>query len=74
MAHKENADALAKALQRRNFLVSVSPPGTERFYRVLVGPYDDVDSTLKAKEELKEERFESFERRGIRWLNKFFFS
>jgi septal ring-binding cell division protein DamX len=59
MTHKENADALAEALQRRNFPAFVSPPGTDRFYLVVVGPYRDADATLKAKEELKEEGFES---------------
>jgi cell division protein FtsN len=59
MTHKENADALAGALQRKNFPVLVSPPGTDRLYRVVVGPYSDADSMLRAKEELKEEGFES---------------
>jgi cell division septation protein DedD len=58
MAHKENADALVQALQRRNFPVFVSQ-GADRFYRVVVGPYTDVDSTLRAKEELKEQGFAS---------------
>jgi hypothetical protein len=59
MTHKENADALAEALQRRNFPAFVSRPATDRFYRVDVGPYSDADSMLRAKEELKEEGFES---------------
>jgi len=59
MTHKENADVLAKALQRRNFPAFVSHPATDRFYRVDVGPYSDADSALRAKEELKEEGFES---------------
>lgn len=59
MTHKENADALAEALQRKNFSAFVFPPGTSRFYRVLVGPYSDADSALRAKEELKREGFES---------------
>jgi cell division septation protein DedD len=59
MTHKENADALAGILQRRYFPAFVSHPSTDRFYRVVVGPYQDVDSTLKAKEELEEDGFES---------------
>jgi len=59
MTHKENADALAEAIQRKNFPAFVSPPGTDRLYRVIVGPYSDADSMLRTKEELKEEGFES---------------
>jgi septal ring-binding cell division protein DamX len=59
MTHKENADALAEALQRKNFPAFVSPHSTDRFYRVVVGPYSDVDSALRAKADLKEEGFES---------------
>jgi len=59
MTYKENADALAEVLQRRNFPAGVSPPGTDRFYRVVVGPYGDADSMLRAKEELKAEGLES---------------
>jgi hypothetical protein len=59
MTHKENADALAEALLRKNFPAFVSSPGTDRLYRVIVGPYSDADSILRTKEELKEEGFES---------------
>jgi hypothetical protein len=59
MTHKENADALAEAIQRKNFPAFVSPPGTDHLYRVIVGPYSDVDSMLRTKEELKEQGFES---------------
>jgi len=66
LTHKENADALAEDLHRRDFPTFVSPPGTDRFYRVFVGPFRDPASTLRAKEELKEKGFESIERRGNR--------
>jgi cell division protein FtsN len=59
MTHKENADALAEILRRRYFPAFVSPPGTDRFYRVVVGPYRDADAALTAKRELKGEGFES---------------
>jgi septal ring-binding cell division protein DamX len=60
MRSRENADALADALERRNFPVFVSlPRGTGRFYRVVVGPYSDADSTLRAEEELRRAGFES---------------
>lgn len=60
MRFRENADALAEALQRRDFPAFVSlPQGTSRFYRVVVGPYSDADSTLRAEGELKQAGFES---------------
>jgi hypothetical protein len=59
MTHKENADALAEILRRRYFPAFVSPPGTDRFYRVVVGPYRDADAAVTAKRELKGEGFES---------------
>jgi cell division septation protein DedD len=46
MTHKENAEALAEALQRRNFPAFVSRREADGFYRVVVGPCTDVDSTL----------------------------
>jgi cell division septation protein DedD len=57
MTLKDNADALAESLRKKYFPAFVSHHGN-RFYRVVVGPYSDADSTLKAKEELKEEGFE----------------
>ena len=60
MAHEENADALAESLRQRNFPVNVSRSGTSRLYRVVVGPYNDVDSTLRVKEQLKKQWFEAF--------------
>ena len=60
MTHEENADALAESLRQRNFPVIVSRRGTSRFYRLLVGPYIDVDSTLRVKEQLKEQGFDAF--------------
>jgi len=63
MTHKENADALEESLRERNFPVFVSHRGTDRFYRVLVGPYSDVDSTLRAEEEIRKEGLESIRTR-----------
>jgi cell division septation protein DedD len=62
MAVRENADALAETLQRRNFPAFVSLPGAGRFYRVVVGPYGDADSMLRAEEQLKAEGFDSIRR------------
>jgi septal ring-binding cell division protein DamX len=63
MTHKDYADALAESLRKRHFPAFVSPRGTDPFYRVVVGPYSDVDSTLKAKGELKDGGFESIRTR-----------
>ena len=59
MTHEENADALAESLRQRNFTVIVSRSGTSRFYRLVVGPYSDVDSTLRVKEQLKKQGFDA---------------
>jgi cell division protein FtsN len=60
MTHQENAEALAVSLHEKNYPAFVSRPGTDRFYRVLVGPFSDVDSTLRVKEQLKEQGFDAF--------------
>jgi hypothetical protein len=60
MTHEENADALAESLLKRNFPVIVSHRGTDRFYRVVVGPYRDVNSTLRVKEQLKKDGLNAF--------------
>ena len=60
MTHEENAAALAASLRQRNFPVIVSQSGTSRFYRVVVGPYGDVDSTLRVQEQLKKQGFDAF--------------
>jgi len=60
MTHEENAAALAESLQQKNFAAFVSRHENDRFYRVLVGPFSDVDSTLKIKEQLKNQGFEAF--------------
>jgi hypothetical protein len=60
MTHEENADALAESLLKRNFPVIVSHRGTDRFYRVVVGPYSDINSTLRVKEQLEKEGLDAF--------------
>ena len=60
MTHEKNAIALAESLQQKNFPALVSRRENDRFYRVFVGPFSDVDSTLRVKEQLKEEGFEAF--------------
>jgi septal ring-binding cell division protein DamX len=59
MIHKDNADALAESLRRRNFPAFVSWHETDRFYRVVVGPFDNPDSTSKVRAELSKQGFEA---------------
>jgi septal ring-binding cell division protein DamX len=55
MTYKSNADALAESLRKRNFPAFVSHRETDRFYRVVVGPYHGVDATSKVEEELNKQ-------------------
>ena len=59
MTHEENAEALAESLHQRDFPAFVSRRGTDRFYRVVVGPFSDVDSTLRVKERLRKQGFDA---------------
>jgi len=59
MKHEDNADALAKTLQKKNFPAFVFQRGTDPFYRVAVGVYSDPDSAAQAKQELKAQGFQS---------------
>ena len=59
MRHGENASALAESLRERNFPAFVWRLGTDRLYRVVVGPYSDVESTMNVKEDLKNQGFDS---------------
>jgi cell division protein FtsN len=60
MSHQENAEALIESLRRRNFPAFLFPRGSDRFYRVFVGPFGDIDSTLKVKEQLRKQGFDAF--------------
>ena len=64
MIHKDNADALAESLRKRNFPAFVSWHETDCFYRVVVGPFDDPDSTSKVKTELNKQGFDAIR---MRW-------
>jgi hypothetical protein len=60
MRHEANADALAQDLQRKNFPAFVFRRGNDRFYRVAVGPYSEVDSPARVKDDLKKDGLKSF--------------
>jgi len=65
MTHEDNADALAKDLQQRNFPAFVFWRGTDPFYRVAVGPYSDGDSAVRVKNELEKQGLKAFLRRWV---------
>lgn len=57
MKHEDNADALAKTLQAKNFPAFVFKRGANPFYRVVVGAYGDPDSADRVRNELKAQGF-----------------
>jgi septal ring-binding cell division protein DamX len=57
MTHKDNADRLAESLRQKSFPAFVSRRGTDRFYRVMIGPYADSESAFKVKDELRKQDF-----------------
>jgi cell division septation protein DedD len=59
MAQSGNADALTASLRQKNFPAFVSKRGKDRFYRVLVGPYNGADSAMRVKNELEMQGFKS---------------
>jgi len=59
MKHEDNADALAKSLQKRNFPAFVFKRGANPFYRVAVGAYSDSDSAVRVKDQLKAQGFQA---------------
>ena len=63
MAHEENADALAEALQKRDYPAFVFKRAADRFYRVAVGPYSDEDSSARVVRELEKQGLKTFRRR-----------
>lgn len=59
MAHRENAEALAKSLQQKNFPAFVFERGGDGLYRVDVGPYPDAKYAHDVKSELTSAGFRS---------------
>src|ERR1700675_3663500 len=48
-----DAMALAQALQQKKFPAFVITPGTDKYYRVQVGPYPDTQSATSARQDLE---------------------
>jgi SPOR domain/PilZ domain len=59
MRHEEYADALVGVLQRKNFPAFEIRRRTDRFYRVVVGPYADTKSAVQAEKDLEKAGFET---------------
>jgi len=63
MARPSDAVALAQALQQKRFPAFVLPPGSDRYYRVQVGPYSDAKSANLARQKLENQGFKAIARR-----------
>ena len=63
MARSSDAVALAQALQQKRFPAFVLPPGSDRYYRVQVGPYSDAKSANLARQKLESQGFKAIARR-----------
>ncbi len=53
MVHEENANALAESLSQLKFPAFVFKSPTDRFHRVLVGPYNNADAAIDVQNELE---------------------
>lgn len=65
MRQESNADALSNSLKQQGFPVVVFRSTTDRFYRVAVGPYRDMATVARVKNELRVKSFESIVRRAV---------
>ncbi|MGA7622516.1 MAG: SPOR domain-containing protein [Candidatus Acidiferrales bacterium] len=59
MTQESNADVMRKSLEQKNFPAFAVRSGTDRFYRVCVGPYANADSAEKIKDELEAQGFKA---------------
>ncbi len=59
MIHEENANALAESLSELNFPAFVFTRPTDRFHRVLVGPYNNADAAIHVQNELEKRGFKA---------------
>ncbi|MBZ5699598.1 MAG: SPOR domain-containing protein [Acidobacteriia bacterium] len=60
---ESDALALAQALQQKKFPAFVITPGTDKYYRVQVGPYADAQSAATARRDLEAKGFKSIIKR-----------
>jgi len=58
-----DAIAFAQALQQKKFPAFVITPGTDKYYRVQVGPYADTQFATNARHDLEANGFKSIVKR-----------
>lgn len=63
MSDQGNADKLAQSLRLKNFPAFVSKRSTDRFYRVLIGPYENQKPLRETKRALGDQNIQAIERR-----------
>jgi cell division septation protein DedD len=63
MKSEDHAAALARDLRKKKFPAMVFRHGTDKLYRVAVGPYSDADSTGKVKDQLQKHGFKALVQR-----------
>lgn len=63
LTKESEALALAQALQEKRFPAFVLTPSSDKYYRVQVGPYGDVQSAERARQALAKEGFNTMVRR-----------
>ncbi len=63
LTRKDDAGALAAALQKKQYPAFVRLPTTDNFYRVQVGPYPDLPSANAVKRALEHDGYQVFLRR-----------
>jgi DedD protein len=61
--HQDDALALAQALQQKKFPALVIPPGSDKYFRVQVGPYSDNQAATNARKQLEDNGFKSIIKR-----------
>jgi cell division septation protein DedD len=59
MIHESNADVMRTTLAQKNFPVFAVRRGSDRFYKVCVGPYADADTAAKVKDQLETQGFKA---------------
>ena len=60
MTQQSNADALAENLRKNKFPAFVFQRGSDRFYRVAVGPFSNAKSPIKTKADLEKRGLKPF--------------
>jgi len=63
LSHQGDALAMAEVLQKKRFPAFVITPGSDRFYRVQVGPYRNERSAANARRALERAGFKAIMKR-----------